>query len=233
VGERVFVAGARCFEGARGLFGGAADRLVVPGAKALLLSEQVQQEGVLLALAATAYHAAWGSGGATPDLIVGHGALGRLLARLAKSLEPEHPVTVWETNPVRMQGAAGYRVIDPSSDERKDYHSIVDVSGDAGLIDALIGRLAPAGEVVLAGFYHQPLAFDFVPAFLREARIRVAAEWKAADLARVTELVNQGDLPLEGIITHRAEFAQAAQAYDTAFSDPSCVKMILDWSHRA
>src|SRR5271155_281294 len=34
VGERVFVPGARCFSRVRGLFGGAAGRLVVPGVRA-------------------------------------------------------------------------------------------------------------------------------------------------------------------------------------------------------
>ncbi len=34
VGERVFVPGARCFGEVRGLFGGAASRLVVPGSRA-------------------------------------------------------------------------------------------------------------------------------------------------------------------------------------------------------
>src|SRR5262245_52031134 len=35
VGERVFVPGARCFGPVRGLFGGAAARVVVPGSRAL------------------------------------------------------------------------------------------------------------------------------------------------------------------------------------------------------
>ncbi len=82
VGDRVFVPGARCFGEVRGLFGGAASRVVVPGARALPIDERLGEQGVLLALAATAYHVA---AGATPqpDLIVGHGVLGRLLARLA------------------------------------------------------------------------------------------------------------------------------------------------------
>ena len=42
----------------------------------------------------------------------------------------------------------------------------------------LIARLAPGGEIVLAGFYSAPLSFVFPPAFMREARIRVAAEWR-------------------------------------------------------
>ena len=87
VGERVFVPGARCFGEVRGLFGAAASRLVVPGARAVLLGEGVGEQGVLLALAATARHAlappGSAPGAALPDLIVGHGTLGRLLARLA------------------------------------------------------------------------------------------------------------------------------------------------------
>jgi 3-hydroxyethyl bacteriochlorophyllide a dehydrogenase len=35
---------------------------------------------------------------------------------------------------------------------------------------------------------------------------------------------------LEGLITHRyAGYAEAATAYETAFNDPTCLKMVLDW----
>ncbi|MCX7931903.1 MAG: alcohol dehydrogenase catalytic domain-containing protein, partial [Rhodovarius sp.] len=80
VGELVFVPGARCFGPVRGLFGGAARRLVVPGERVTPLPPGLGREGVLLALAATARHAL--AGGPLPELIVGHGVLGRLLARL-------------------------------------------------------------------------------------------------------------------------------------------------------
>jgi 3-hydroxyethyl bacteriochlorophyllide a dehydrogenase len=124
-------------------------------------------------------------------------------------------------------------VLDPSEDDRRDYRSIYDASGEGRLLDQLIGRLGPGGEVVLAGFYHQPLSFDFVPAFLREARLRVAAEWKPDDLVRVAALANAGTLRLDGIITHRCRADDAAEAYPAAFSDPNCVKMILDWREAA
>ena len=57
VGQTVFVPGANCFGAVRGLFGGAASRLVVPGARVLPIAEDLGERGVLLALAATAYHA--------------------------------------------------------------------------------------------------------------------------------------------------------------------------------
>ncbi|KNZ32840.1 MAG: 2-desacetyl-2-hydroxyethyl bacteriochlorophyllide A dehydrogenase [Methylibium sp. NZG] len=227
VGERVFVPGAKCFGDVRGLFGGAAARVVLPGARTIKFDEQLGEQGVLLALAATAYHAHSAAGVQQPDLIVGHGVLGRLIARLA--VVAGGTPTVWETNPGRRDGAAGYSVVDPSEDTRRDYRCICDVSGDASLLDTLIARLAPGGEVVLAGFYDAPLSFVFPPAFMREARIRVAAQWQPQDLAAVRNLAESGRLSLDGLITHRSQATHADQAYRTAFGDPACLKMILDW----
>lgn len=226
VGDLVFVPGSRGFKAARGLFGGASSHLVVPGAKAVPIPEALGPSGVLLALAATAQHAL--AGGALPELIVGHGVLGRLLARLVLA-HGGQPV-VWESNPLRATPAQGYAVVSAEADPRRDYRAICDVSGDASLLDTLIARLAPQGEVVLAGFYDQPIAFSFPPAFMREARLRVAAEWRQADLDIVMALIADGRLSLDGLITHSAPANDAPAAYRTAFSDPSCLKMILDWS---
>ncbi len=236
VGERVFVPGARCYGEVHGLFGGAASRIVVPGQRIFKISDELGEDAVLLALAATAYHAVSGGGKreviVPPELIVGHGVLGRLLARMTVLGGYPTP-TVWDTRAERRGGAEGYRVIHPDEDERRDYRAIYDVSGDAQILDRLIPRLAPGGEIVLAGFYSQPLSFVFAPAFMREAQIRVAAEWKPADMLAVRELAESGFLPLDGLITHHAEASDAERAYRTAFGDVDCLKMVLDWRSRA
>ena len=227
VGTRVYIPGSQCFQDARNLFGGSASKLVIPSARALPIQESLAEQGVLFALAATAYHAHSAPGTQQPELIVGHGVLGRMIARLAV-LAGGHPV-VWETNPARRTGAMGYEVIDPSTDSRKNYKCICDVSGASTLLDELIGRLAPGGEVVLAGFYDAPLSFVFPPAFMREARIRVAAQWSPPDLAAVIALAGDGRLSLDGLITHQHDASQAEVAYRTAFGDADCLKMVLDW----
>ena len=227
VGTRVYIPGSQCFQDARNLFGGSASKLVIPSARALPIQESLAEQGVLFALAATAYHAHSAPGTQQPELIVGHGVLGRMIARLAV-LAGGNPV-VWETNPARRTGAVGYEVIDPSTDSRKNYKCICDVSGASTLLDELIGRLAPGGEVVLAGFYDAPLSFVFPPAFMREARIRVAAQWAPADLAAVIALAGDGRLSLDGLITHHQDASQADLAYRTAFGDADCLKMVLDW----
>ena len=156
----------------------------------------------------------------------------RLVVPHAIALGNEPPV-VWEKNPARVGGAAGYDVLDPEHDERRDYKSIYDVSGDATLLDALIGRIASGGEIVLAGFYSDRMSFAFPPAFMREARLRVAAEWQPPDLVATRQLIESGRLSLDGLITHHFDAKAAPDAYRVAFEDPACLKMVLNWSSLA
>ena len=231
-GDRVFVPGASCFDGARGLFGGAADRVVVSADRVARIDSHLREEGALLALAATARHAMAGLNKAVPDLIIGHGVLGRLLARLTMAAGAPAP-TVWETNTARWSGATGYDVIDPADDTRRDYRAIYDASGAPDMLHTSIAHIEKGGEVVLAGFYAAPLSFAFPPAFMKEARIRIAAEWTPDDLLATRALIDSGTLSLAGLVTHVAPPSDAAKAYEQAFTDPDCLKMILDWKAAA
>ena len=232
IGDTVFVPGSYSFQGVRNIFGGAGSRLVVPHDRVVRVAPALGPKAVLLALAATCHHTVSLGGQrqpmTAPDLIVGHGVMGRLLARITLALGMPAP-TVWETQPVRREGAAGYNVVHPDDDLRKNYGAIYDVSGDGSILNSLIARLAPGGEVVLAGFYKHDLSFAFAPAFMREAQIRVAAQWKKHDLQAVTALVESGALSLEGLITHTFNPGRAREAYEIAFSDPQCLKMMMDW----
>jgi 3-hydroxyethyl bacteriochlorophyllide a dehydrogenase len=233
-GQRVFVPGAHCWRnGVHSLFGGSASKLIVPHQRVVAVDDIKGSQAVLLALAATAYHTVAGGGQgapfAPPELIIGHGVMGRLLARLTVASGAPAPV-VWETQAARSGGAQGYSVIRPQDDDRRDYATVYDVSGDASQLNDLIARVRPGGEVVLAGFYKNDIHFAFAPAFMREVRLRIAAEWKRPDLLAVQQLIAQGRLSLEDLITHTLRPAQAEAAYATAFGDADCLKMVLDWS---
>ena len=232
LGDLVFLPGSYAFQGVQNIFGGSGSRLVVPHERAVKLDAALGVKGVLLALAATAHHVfTVGREGlplAYPDLIIGHGIMGRLLARMVVAAGKPAPV-VWETQAVRQSGALGYGVIHPDEDARKDYRCICDVSGDSGILNRVIPKMAPGGEVVLAGFYKQDLSFSYAMAFMREASIRVAAQWKKHDLDAVVAMFHIGSLPLEGLITHFETPQRAQQAYEVAFGDPQCLKMVIDW----
>ena len=167
-----------------------------------------------------------------PDLIVGHGVMGRLLARIT-CIAGGKPPMVWDLCPDRRAGDYPYPVMHPEDDKTRSYTTIFDVSGDAGGLNALVGRLAKGGEIVLAGFSAQPLSFAFPPAFMKEARFRVAAEWNAQDMLATRMLIDEGHLNLDGLITHERGTDAVENAYVTAFEDPSCLKMILNWKGSA
>ena len=231
LGDRVFVPGARCFGSTSGQLGAAASCLVVPGAQVVPVQQSLEESAVLMALAASAQHALNATESGAVDLVVGHGVLGRLIARVAMANGTEAPV-VWETSAARRDGADGYTVIDPALDHRRDYRSIIDTSGDSQLLEHLISRLEPGGNLVLAGCYSEPLSFAFVPSTQRHLQIDVATDWHPADLIAVKGLAETGCLSLDDLITHRCPAEQASDAYRTAFSDPGCLKMILDWRGR-
>jgi len=232
IGDTVFLPGSYAFQGVQNIFGGAGERLVVPSERAVKLNPSLGVNGILLALAATAHHV-FTSGPSSdrlsyPDLIVGHGIMGRLLARLVIAAGQPAP-TVWETQGVRRAGGVGYAVIHPDEDAKRDYRCVCDVSGDAGILNRVIPKIGAGGEVILAGFYKQDLSFAYAPAFMREANIRVAAQWQRADLDAVVAMFHDGRLPLDGLITHTEKATNAQRAYDVAFGDPACLKMVVDW----
>jgi len=244
-GARVFVPGASCYAGEeRALFGASASQLVVPEQRVAPIADLGDEEGVLLALSATALHALKRHGvklseanpstidnpDTLPDLIVGHGVLGRLLARWVVALGHPTPV-VWEIDSQRQQGATGYTVVHPDDDDRCDYKSAIDVSGAVdGALDRLIQSLARGATLTLAGFYADPVQFNFPPAFMRELSIQVAAEWQPDDLSDVLAFVHANRLSLDGLVSHRYPSRAAPAAYRQAFIDSTCVKTLLQWS---
>nr|MDH4439596.1 chlorophyll synthesis pathway protein BchC [Rhizobium sp.] len=192
--------------------------------------------GALLALAATAHHAVRRTTRPV-SLVIGHGVLGRLIARIIIAIGNPAP-TVWETAQPRRQGAQGYAVIDPTSDDGSALApptnaAVIDASGNTAIVDRAISTLQKGGELVLAGFYPGRVSFDFAPAFMREATLAIAAEFTAQDVEAVLALIAAGSLSLNGLITHHAAPADAETAYRTAFEDPDCLKMIIDWRNAA
>lgn len=233
IGETVFVPGARCYENVRALFGGAAARLVTNEKRAARVPDALGADSTLLALAATALRAVTRNSSKLPELVIGHGVLGRLIARIIVASGGEPPL-VWEMNAARRDGADGYAVSAPtSSADPTKFHTVIDASGDPDVIDTAVSRLSARGEVVLAGFYKERMGFVFAPAFMREATIRISAEFDHADLEAVLALISSGRLSLGGLITHREPAGEAGEAYRQAFEDPSCLKMVLDWRNMA
>ena len=59
--------------------------------------------------------------------------------------------------------------------------------------------------------------------------MRIAAQWLPSDLEAVCKLVQEKKLSLDDLITHESIPQDAEKAYQTAFTDKQCLKMILNW----
>lgn len=225
VGDTVFIPGAKCFGEVHGLFGASSSRIVTQADRLVRLPSDIGREGVLIALAATAHHAL--TVGGLPDLIIGHGVLGRLMARLTLALGGKP--TVWEIDESRMECGGQYTVCSAENDTRKDYNTVVDASGDPDITDIAVQYMAKGSLLVLAGFYHRKVNFTFPPAFMRQLTIRIAAEWQPHDLTAVVGLLSEHPDLLSGIISHQADAMDGPNAYRQALEDPECFKMVIDW----
>jgi bacteriochlorophyllide a dehydrogenase len=220
--------GARCFGEVRGLFGGAARRLVVPGRSAVPIGDRARRARRAARAGRDRLARDRGAGAAPPDLIVGHGVLGRLLARLAIALRPGRPAGGVGDQPARLDGARGYEVIHPDDDPSRLPGDLRRERRCRHARHALMQRLAPGGEIVLAGFYSDRLSFAFPPAFMREARLRVAAEWREPISPRAR--TREQRTPVARWPDHASRGATGAPAgLPHRLHRSACLKMILDW----
>jgi demethylspheroidene O-methyltransferase len=104
VGERVFVPGANCYDGAFGLFGGCRPAGWSPTADRVTRIDRGLGPKARCWRWPPPRGTRWPADKTVPDLIVGHGVLGRLLARLTIAAGAPAP-TVWEIDPDRAPGA--------------------------------------------------------------------------------------------------------------------------------
>ena len=166
-----------------------------------------------------------------PELIVGHGVLGRLLARLAVAAGGE-PAVVWERNPERGDRRARLPRRRPGRRRAARLRARSTTSAATpALLDTLIARLAPRRRD-RAGRLLQRAAVLRVPA--RPSCARPASvsppsgrpsrpgRRQGADRVR-PPVARRPDHP------PRRSARDADAAYRTAFDDPACLKMILDW----
>jgi len=177
-----------CQRGREGLFGGAAGaHQVLPAAR----RGEARRRGARGRRSpsrrhATAHHARGPA--RLPQLIVGHGVLGRCWhARVTLALGGHRTHRGIETQTARHDGAAGLHASlhTATRTTRRDYADDLRRPRRRGPSRHADPAAPERARSCSAGFYEEPLSFTFPPAFMREASIRMAAEFTTADLQAV------------------------------------------------
>ncbi len=235
IGQTVFVGGAMCYTGVSAALGGQSAGLIVPAERVLPLGDVPATSGVLLALFATAVHAVGRVGGqhlvGKTVAILGNGSLGRLLAAVVRQYRPARLI-VTEAAPERYEAqhpdADASLLMTEGVSVPAGVDVLIDASGVMPALDAAIRSLVLGGDVVVAGYYRR-LDLDYMGVFFKEPRLHIASQFAPPDLAAARDLLAAGIIDPARLLTHSFGANDIQAAYDAAFGDPRCVKVVIHW----
>lgn len=252
LGRRVYVGGNYGFVGVNPAFGGQSAYIVAPQSHLTDLQSLTDEQGVLLALAATALHGvdmAFDASRKAEDgnvlhppssiLVLGQGIVGQLAARFAEARGAHVTVTDKVASRLKLSVAdVKLRVEDGELRNEEDpsfsirdaqFSVLIDATGKMDAIAPRLMNIRKGGRVVLLGYYEK-IDLPYMPAFLRELTFVVSKEWAPGDLARARDAIAAGQIEVRSLITHCLPADDAPKAFDIAFNDPDCVKMTIRWA---
>jgi 2-desacetyl-2-hydroxyethyl bacteriochlorophyllide A dehydrogenase len=103
---------------------------------------------------------------------------------------------------------------------------VIEATGVAEVAPVCLGCLRKAGRLSLAGIFHRPAALDLGDVVRREITIRGSICYTWLDFQTSLELVAQGRVQVEPLLTHRFPLDRMAEALEIARRRES-VKIIL------
>jgi 3-hydroxyethyl bacteriochlorophyllide a dehydrogenase len=234
VGDEVFVGGSMCYTDVAAAFGGQSSRLVKRAAQVVALDGIPVAHAPLLALAATALHGVRRLGDVAGKRIavLGMGAVGQLAAQFLTAAGAQ--AVIADRSADRLAAARGAEKIDVSKAPLEESLSApvqhaIEATGDPAQIARCARVLEPGGSIVLLSYY-DALTTPFVDLFVKEATLLVSREWAPPDLPAARDAVAAGAVDLEPLARHVVPIERFEHAYETAFFDPSILKVVLQWA---
>ncbi len=240
IGKFAYVAGSFGYLDVNAAFGCASQYIVCPVESITVLDGiDNPMSGIALPLGATALHIvdlAHVEG--KKVLVLGQGAVGILAADLAGHLGAEL-VAVTEPHQSRLDISSADLKVNPSRQDvaaalaGNEFDVLIDSTGIMSAIETGLRFVRFHGTVVFGGYY-QRINIDYSQAFDKELSFIAARQWAKGDLPRVRNLIAGNKLKAAKIFTHRCTVDDDLMAaYDRAFNDPDCLKMIIHWKPEA
>lgn len=234
VGDEVFVGGSMCYTDVVAAFGGQSSRLIKRSAQVVPLHGIPLSQAPLLALAATALHGVRRLGDVSGRrvAVLGMGAVGQLAAAFL-SVAGASVVAV-DRSAERLASARADERVDVSEGTLEERigapvtHAL-EVTGNSTEIARCARVMEPGGSIVLLSYY-DVLSSPFPDLFVKEVSLLVSREWAPPDLLAARDAVADGAVDLSPLAGHVVPIERYAAAYETAFNDPSILKVVLQWA---
>jgi 2-desacetyl-2-hydroxyethyl bacteriochlorophyllide A dehydrogenase len=158
-------------------------------------------------------------------VVIGAGPIGVLIATVAAAFGAE--VVVAEIDPNRRAAAEemGLRTLDPSAVDQVAWVEewtggagadvVFEVSGAAAAVLGATSLAKVRGTLVVVAIHSQPRPIDLHRLFWRELRILGARVYERRDFERAIELVAEGAIPADRLITRVVPLPEVASAFET------------------
>lgn len=167
-------------------------------------------------------------------LVTGAGPVGVLAGLVARSLGASR-IVISDPSPIRRSIAAslGLQAVEPGSEPDppdaavKTFDVLIECSGSEQALQSGLRLVGLAGRVGLVGMPHQDyLAIPVTALIPREISLftvnRYAHTWST-----VIELIADGRVPTDGLVTHHFDLDQSPQAFAAQQHDPNAMKVMI------
>jgi 2-desacetyl-2-hydroxyethyl bacteriochlorophyllide A dehydrogenase len=176
------------------------------------------------------------------DLVVvtGQGLIGAASAQFAKlrgaivvasdmnpsrlKLSKEHSADI-VVNPKEQDLGGVVRSIKPRGAD-----VVIETTGRSDQFAPCVDLLRWEGQILLQGYYPQPITFNFHDTHMKKPRVAVTCGCDAADAATCMTLMQYGKLHQRELITHVVPVTEAPGMYEKMkVNDPSVLGVVFDW----
>jgi 2-desacetyl-2-hydroxyethyl bacteriochlorophyllide A dehydrogenase len=171
-------------------------------------------------------------------LVVGGGPVGLLVAIVARDVGAD--VLVLEVDPHRRAviSGLGFEVLDPTSSDVAEHVEAwtggagvpiaFEVSGSQPGLDSAVQALAVRGRIVVIAIHPQPRPLDLFRVFWRELTVIGARVYERADYERAVELLANGVVPADVLISAVVPLSEAPEAFVQLEEGSGVMKVLVD-----
>jgi (R,R)-butanediol dehydrogenase/meso-butanediol dehydrogenase/diacetyl reductase len=170
-------------------------------------------------------------------VVIGAGPIGVLIATVAAAFGAEVVIAEIDANRRAAAEEMGLRTLDPSAVDQVAWVEewtggagadvVFEVSGSAAAVLGATSLAKVRGTLVVVAIHSQPRPLDLHRLFWRELRILGARVYERRDFERAVELVAEGAIPADRLITRVVPLAETASAFET-LEEGRAMKLLVE-----
>jgi 2-desacetyl-2-hydroxyethyl bacteriochlorophyllide A dehydrogenase len=170
-------------------------------------------------------------------VVIGAGPIGVLIATVATAFGAEVVIAEIDANRRAAAEEMGLRTLDPSAVDQVAWVEewtggagadvVFEVSGSAAAVLGATSLAKVRGTLVVVAIHSQPRPLDLHRLFWRELRILGARVYERRDFERAVELVAEGAIPADRLITRVVPLAEVASAFET-LEEGRAMKLLVE-----